>query len=415
MDCLRLLRFIEMLTAYSGEETSRYIIRFHHRFDYCQCVHVLFGKFLQGKQNDRYLTLPSISAISCKLANNYDWKLFNDMITIEEDYLLQIGSQFQLPTAGKPFSRVDTSKRIPWGLTAIQAPKLWRKTKGRGVRIGIVDTGIDSSHPDINTSVERGINLLNSNQPPTDDNGHGTHIAGTIVASNVSAGIRGVAPKATLFPVKAFDHEGAAYVSDIILAIHWCISHRMNIINMSFGMSQYSTALHQAIKSAFNHDVIIVASSGNNGYKGNIDYPARFPQTVAVGATNKDQRIAAFSNQGKLVDLYAPGEAIYSTWPHARYNELSGTSMATAHVSGVIALLLAKKPNLTVSRIKNILTLSAVPFNNKKKLSPRKGRLDAVRAWTLMCRSGLVRKKVSSKDVRKVKQSQLVVKAKRRQ
>ncbi|MEX1030422.1 MAG: S8 family peptidase [Paenibacillaceae bacterium] len=358
--------------------------------------------------------LPSICAIRCNLTNPDCLNDFNNLIWIEEDQLLQLGARFQLPSAGRPFTHADISQRIPWGLTAIQVPKLWPKSKGKGVRIGIVDTGVDFTHPDISSSLHRGINLLNRHQLPVDDNGHGTHIAGTLVASNASTGIRGVAPRASLFPIKAFDRDGAAYVSDIILGIHWCVANHMNIINMSFGMSAYSPALHNAVKGAYAQEVVIVASAGNQGKLNMIDYPARFPQTIAVGATNRGNRIAAFSNQGGFVDLYAPGEDIYSTWPHGQYNELSGTSMATAHVSGVIALLLTKKPKLTVTRIKTILTSSAISFAyTNKKLCPRRGRLDAVRAWLLMYRNEKISHKVISTKARRsrvgAKKSQLEI------
>lgn len=315
--------------------------------------------------------------------------------------MVQHGARIQLPTGGRPLTKADITQRIPWGLAAIHASQLWPKTKGQGIRIGIVDTGVDFSHPDIKSSLNRGINLLNHYQLPIDDNGHGTHIAGTLVASSSSAGIQGVAPKASLFPIKAFDRDGSAYVSDIILAIHWCIANNMNIINMSFGMSAYSPALHNAVKRAYAQNIIVVASAGNQAKRNVIDYPARFQQTIAVGASNKGNRIAAFSNQGGFVDVYAPGEAIYSTWPHAQYNELSGTSMATAYVSGVIALLLTKKPTLTTSKIKEILTCSAVTLTYTNKKLPRRGRLDAARAWTLMGRN------------KKISQRLLTTKAKR--
>lgn len=388
MDDLRILHFIKLLIANSEGETTRYIIRFHNWCDYHRCILLLTVQSTKDPSHEYVQFLPSICAICCNLIHADCLNDFNDVILIEEDHLLQLGARFQLPTAGKPLTHVDISQRIPWGLTAIQVPKLWPRTKGQGVRIGIVDTGVDFTHPDINASLYRGVNILNRHQLPIDDNGHGTHIAGTLVASNASTGIRGVAPQASLFPIKAFDRDGAAYVSDIILAIHWCISNRMNIINMSFGMSAYSPALHNAVKSAYAQEIVIVASAGNQGKRNMIDYPARFPQTVAVGAINRGNRIAAFSNQGGSVDVYAPGEAIYSTWLRGQYNELSGTSMATAHVSGVIALLLTKKPKLTASRIKEILTLSAISLTHmNKKLCPRRGRLDAVRAWILMCRN----------------------------
>jgi subtilisin len=393
MDYLDILHFIKLLFANSEGETTRYLIQFHNWRDYHRCI-LLTVQSTKDPSHEYYQFLPSICAIRCNLTNPDCLNDFNDLICIEEDQVLQLEARFQLPTAGRPFTHMDISQRIPWGLSAIQVPKLWSKTKGQGVRIGIVDTGVDFTHPDIKSSLYRGANILYPHLLPMDDNGHGTHIAGTLIASNASSGIRGIAPLASLFPVKAFDRDGAAYVSDIILAIHWCISNRMNIINMSFGMSAYSPALHNAVKLAYAQEIVIVASAGNQGNRKMIDYPARFLQTVAVGATNKGNRIAAFSNHGRLVDVYAPGESIYSTWPQGQYNELSGTSMATAHVSGVIALLLTKKPKLTASRIKAILTFSAISLTHmNKKLSPKRGRLDAVRAWTLMNRKNKVNQK----------------------
>jgi subtilisin len=414
MDRLHIVHFTDLLIANSEGDTTRYLIQFHNRLDYHQCIQHIMVQDRRSSSNDYVQFLPFICAIRCNLTSPDCLNDFNNLIWIEEDHLLHLGARFQLPSAGRPNTHADITQRIPWGLTAIQVPKLWSKSKGQGVRIGIVDTGVDFTHPDISSSLNRGINLLNRHQLPVDDNGHGTHIAGTLVASNASTGIRGVAPRASLFPVKAFDRDGAAYVSDIILAIHWCVANQMNIINMSFGMSAYSPALHNVVKSAYAQDVVIVASAGNQGKLNMIDYPARFPQTIAVGATNRGNRIAAFSNQGGFVDVYAPGEEIYSTWPHGQYNELSGTSMATAHVSGVIALLLTKRPKLTATRIKNILTNSAISFAyTNKKLSPRRGRLDAVRAWVLMYRNKKFSQKVISTKTRRsrvgAKKSQLEI------
>src|SRR5690606_11523641 len=155
----------------------------------------------------------------------------------------------------------------------------------------------DYAHPDIRHALRKGVNILNQQLSAADDNGDGTHIAGTIAACSsrvgTAAGIRGVAPKAQLYPVKAFDKEGSAYVSDIILAIHWCIENRIDIINMSFGMSDYSPSLFQAVKAAYRRNVIIVASAGNNGKSDAVDYPAQMPHTIAVGAVNKRRQIAA--------------------------------------------------------------------------------------------------------------------------
>jgi subtilisin len=155
--------------------------------------------------------------------------------------------------------------------------------------------------------------------------------------------------------VKAFDHQGGAFVSDIISGIDWCVNNDVDIINMSFGMKTYSKALEAAVLSAYRAGIIVVASSGNEGKQAEVDYPARLRHVIAVGATTRKGGIAAFSNVGKQIDIYAPGEKVYSTWLRGNYNELSGTSMATSHVTGVIALMLSRKPDLKTLRIKSLL------------------------------------------------------------
>lgn len=241
---------------------------------------------------------------------------------------------------------------VPWGVTRIRAPEAWKRSTGARVKVGVIDTGIDFSHPDLQHAIGGGVNLINRHMLPIDDNGHGTHISGTIAAASQHAGIIGVAPQASIYAVKAFDHNGTSYVSDIIQGIEWCIRNRIDVINMSFGMKTRSTALEEAVRAAYKAGVAIVASSGNGGRKGFVDYPARFTQTIAVGATTKGQKIAPFCNKGKQIDIYAPGEKIVSTWVGGKYNELSGTSMATSHVSGVIALLLSLRPRMTPRQIK---------------------------------------------------------------
>jgi subtilisin len=271
---------------------------------------------------------------------------------------------------------------IPWGVRHVKAPEAWSKTTGYRIKVGVIDTGVDFHHPDLKHSIDRGINLLYRTYLPQDDNGHGTHIAGTIAAANRLQGMIGVAPRASIHPVKAFDYNGTAYVSDIILGIDWCVRNRMDVVNMSFGMRNRSKSLLQAVDNAHRSGVLIVASSGNDGLRDDIDYPARYGQTIAVGATNRDGRIASFANRSDMIDIYAPGDKIISAWLSGRHREMSGTSMATSHVTGAVALLLAHKPGLSPDRIKSILKRSARPLKSGK--APRTaGELDVMRMLKL--------------------------------
>jgi subtilisin family serine protease len=152
----------------------------------------------------------------------------------------------------------------------------------------------------------------------------------------------------------------------------------MNVVNMSFGMKTRSKSLQSAVSNAYRSGVLIVASSGNDGKIGEIDYPARYSQTIAVGATNRQSRVAAFTNRSGLIDIYAPGDRIVSAWLRGKHREMSGTSMATSHVTGAIALLLALKPGLSPGQIKTIVKSSAKPLRKGK--TPRiAGELNVLR------------------------------------
>jgi subtilisin len=265
-----------------------------------------------------------------------------------------------------PRGSLVTDKGIPWGVEHIQAPQAWSRTTGHRIKVGVIDTGVDFGHPDLRHSLERGINLLHRMALPQDDNGHGTHISGTIAAANELQGMIGVAPRAIIHPVKAFDHNGTAFVSDIILGIEWCIRNKMDVVNMSFGMKTKSKSLLNAVNNAYRSGILIVASSGNDGRTGDIDYPAGYHSTIAVGATNQQSRIATFTNRSGFIDIYAPGDRIVSAWLRGRYREMSGTSMATSHVTGAVALLLALKPGLSPGQIKSIIKSSSKPLKNSK-------------------------------------------------
>lgn len=310
-------------------------------------------------------------------------------LAVEEDRKLSIAAtKVYLPFSGGASLAFDPGKKIPWGVADIGAPKLWKQSRGRLVKIGVIDTGADYRHPDIRHCLRRGINLLDHRFSAEDDNGHGTHIAGTIAAGAArnGRGIRGVAPGAEIYPVKAFDREGSAYVSDIVLAIDWCLANGMHIINMSFGMPDYSQSLHDAVREAWDNKVTVVASAGNSGKPAEVDFPARCSFAIAVGALNRRGRIAPFSNRGREVDVYAPGEAIYSAWLKGRYNELNGTSMAAAHVSGTVALILARRREMSPDAVRRVIARSSSPLAGTDAAPDSAGRLNAVRAFDMAMR-----------------------------
>ncbi|BAU29171.1 subtilase family protein [Aneurinibacillus soli] len=237
--------------------------------------------------------------------------------------------------------RVHSHQVIPWGIKKIGAPKLWKETMGKGVKVAVIDTGIVRTHPDLRGRVRGSADFVGGNIVDRRGNGgHGTHIAGTIAALDNQIGVVGVAPQVSLYDVRAFDSDGVGELAAIVKGIDWAITNKMDIINMSFGMVGDSPALHAAIKRASAAGIFLVASAGNNG--GEIEFPARYPEVIAVGASTKQGELAAFSARGHGLDVIAPGVSILSTWPRKTYKKLSGTSMAAAHISGLVALQLAE-------------------------------------------------------------------------
>ncbi|MFF2090205.1 S8 family peptidase [Paenibacillus sp. NPDC058174] len=262
---------------------------------------------------------------------------------------------------------------VPWNLCAIEAHKAWERSDGDSVKIAIIDTGI-SPHPSLR--IAGGINTVDG-RSYADDNGHGTHVAG-IAAATGARGCKGVAPKVKLYAVKALDYAGAGYVSDIIDGIEWCIRNKMSIINMSFGLERgdSSEALHNAIKKAVRKGIVVVASAGNSGPNTfRLDEPAAFSETIAVAATTRENRIANFSNRGNGIAIAAPGEDVRSTWLNGNYLTVSGTSMASPHVTGGAALLLALKPGLSPSEIKALLKKQALTLDGFPSFAQGSGLL----------------------------------------
>ncbi|WP_010278505.1 S8 family peptidase [Paenibacillus senegalensis] len=361
------------------EASPRFIIQFKSAADYSQFLdHVT--ELIPSLENLSYLQpLPAIHGFTCKLRNQDRLRDFAGKITVEEDKKVALVHARPPKLSSHSSNKISVGDQlIPWGVRQIKAPAAWSRSAGLRVKIAVIDTGIDYLHPDLHRNVAGGINVVDRRALPRDDNGHGTHIAGTIAAYSSKKGIIGVAPLASLYAVKAFDHNGTAYISDIVHGIDWCVRNRIDIINMSFGMKTHSKALEDAVRRAHDAGVIIVASSGNDGRSGRIDYPARFPQTIAVGATNKNKKVAKFSNRGKRIDIYGPGEKIYSSWLNGKYNELSGTSMATSHVSGVIALLFAQRGRMSARLVKDFLKASASPITTIRKTTLSTGEVHAL-------------------------------------
>lgn len=231
-----------------------------------------------------------------------------------------------------------------WGVRRVNAPAAWPSNQGAGVKVGIVDTGIDPDNPDLRGQVAGGHNSIDEQQPWKDDHFHGTHVAGIVAAKLDELGVAGVAPKASLYAVKVLTKEGSGSLFGILDGILWCAENGMQVVNMSLGAEQGNPLFQYAIQAAHGAGVTIVAAAGNNG--GAVGFPAAYEEAVAVSALDTEDKIASFSSRGPEIDFIAPGVKVPSTVPLSHdpsgIKAYSGTSMATPHVAGLAALAVAR-------------------------------------------------------------------------
>jgi subtilisin len=231
-----------------------------------------------------------------------------------------------------------TGETIPWGIERVNAPDTQALGfDGNGIKVAIIDTGVDYNHPDLTANYLGGYDYVNSDSNPMDDHSHGTHVAGTVLGIDNDIGVLGAAPNAGFYALKAADASGYVSYSDLIASIDWAVKNNADVITMSLGGS-YSSSLKTACDNAYANGVVVVAAAGNSG--GSVIYPAGYDSVIAVAATDSNDNRASWSSYGSQVELSAPGVSIYSTMPGSSYGYKSGTSMATPHVTGVVALLL---------------------------------------------------------------------------
>lgn len=309
-----------------------------------------------------------------------------DVEYAEPDYVCRISDtpndpyfkyQYALANSGQ---EVGTSGPKGKANADIRATAAWGETKGAGETvIAIIDTGVDLLHPDIKNKIKSaGRDFANDDFDATDDNGHGTHVAGIAAAdTSNSIGVAGVAWNCKILPVKAMDAEGYGYATWVSDGIIWAADNGADVINLSLGLVEDEPVdyLRDALKYAYDKGIVIAAAAGNEG--GSVSYPAAYDAyCLAVAATDYNDARTEWSNHGSQVDVAAPGERVLSlvpTWyPEKVWNDPGaipygygeGTSMATPHVAGLAALIKSLKPWLEADEIMNVIRYSADDVNS---------------------------------------------------
>ena len=288
---------------------------------------------------------------------------------IEKDALAYVLGFPQYPDM-QYMSRVSVLAQTPsWGYSKIKAGEVHASgNRGTGIRVCVIDSGVDPAHEDLVANLKGGYNFVNNTPTLKDDCGHGTHVCGIVAAVDNGIGVLGVAPEVSLFACRGLSNiKGSCSGSytDLNASIQWAIDNKMHVINMSWGGELYSQTMNDLLKAAYNSGIVPVASAGNSGKSApdTCGYPAKYNPVIAVAATDKDDLSASFSSQGLAVEVAAPGVKILSTVPKdcsmycdpSGYAVFGGTSMASPHVAGLAALILKAHPSFTVDQVRGAL------------------------------------------------------------
>ncbi|MFC7796542.1 type VII secretion-associated serine protease mycosin [Streptomyces cinereoruber] len=290
----------------------------------------------------------------------------------------------------------------PWPLQRVLLDELWQDTKGKGVRVAVIDTGVDDVNPQLRTAVDAkaGKDYLKpdkKNPSPGDEKrgktdgtvdeiGHGTKVAGIIAARpRKGTGFVGLAPEATIIPIRQNDEKNSGKTDTMAQAIDWAVAKNAHVINISQDTTQAlspDSTLARAVANAISKGVVVVASAGNDGMDGTLKntYPAAFPGVLAVASSDRNNERAAFSQSGTFVGVAAPGVDIVSTVPGGGQCVDNGTSFSAPYVAGVAALLRAKYPKWTPAQIVARIEQTAVRSVNGHDNHVGWGVVDPVRA-----------------------------------
>ncbi|WP_226618589.1 S8 family peptidase [Cytobacillus firmus] len=346
--------FIIPLTVSGEEKDERIIVNFDEKIDY---------ELLKHSSIEVHHVFEEYSAVSLTIpSSEREWLTKSPAVKrIDPDPEVRTESTPQMESWGYKSVKADISKSM--GLT------------GKGVKVGVIDTGIKIDHPDL--KVAGGISFVDDQSSYHDDEGHGTHVAGIIGAQDNSFGTVGVAPLVKLYAIKSLDSSGLGNQSDIVAGIEWAIQQDLDIINLSITANQGSYLLQQVIDKAYSKGIIIVAASGNAltplSSTTDVLFPARYPNVIAVGSVDAKKVKSSFSYFGPSLELVAPGEEVFSTYSGyvdgvlQDYAIMDGTSMAAPYVAGIAALYKQAYPEKSHKEIRVLMQKSAIDLGKKGK------------------------------------------------
>ena len=268
------------------------------------------------------------------------------------------------------FQMQDIGQNMGWQVMAFNLPEVWKITKGAGVTVAVIDSGVDLEHPDLKSSLIAGKNFVEPDQLPFDSGEHGTHCAGIIAANDNDYGVVGVAPEAKIMPLKVLNSFGSGKMEWVVDAIKFAVDNGADIISMSLGCRNPVDKVLEQINYANSHNVVCFVAAGNAGSTKQLLYPAAYTECISIGAVDEKSMRADFSCTGPNLDFVAPGVKIFSTVPVSSYAYLSGTSMACPFAVGVAALVLSERrkqdpsAKLTITDYRQILSSNTISIKN---------------------------------------------------
>jgi len=358
-------------------------------FSIVLCMSLLLPIHTNAETKSNYLISDSGVNVQ-QMMEEFPWytKSFDvvPMIELQLTDLEKTRLQESFPKANisivKTYETTASVDTVPYQFPLIQAePVKTTPYTGKGVKVAVIDTGVDAQHADI--KIAAGVCTLKTGCPTTisfdDDNGHGTHVAGVIAAQKNDFGLIGVAPNVELYAIKAMTKSGSGTTTNIAAGVEWAIKQNVDIINLSLTTSGDDQALRLLLEKAYTEGITIVASAGNEGtsiQSDSVQYPAKYASVIAVAATTRFKDKLPESSMGPEIEISAPGENIVSTFPSELditdgnkdgFTTLSGTSMAAPHVTGILALYKERFPAVSNKRLRELIANTAMDLGNHGK------------------------------------------------